>query len=336
MKILAKMLLALLLLLGLAAAGAWFYYQSALKQPIRLDKPLIFEVKRGNGVQQLAQSLAAQGILPEPYTLPVHAIIQKKHTKIQAGFYELQPNMTIHDVLEQWVSGKVIKHRFTLIEGKTVAELLKNLQEHPQLAESALNAEDLAKELGLEVAQLEGWFAPDTYEFSHGQSALQLLKRMHQAQRDTLKALWEKRAPDLPLTSPYEALILASIIEKETGVASERAQIAGVFVRRLQQGMLLQTDPTVIYGAMQNGTYQGKLTKALLREDTPYNTYTRKGLPPTPIANPSRESIEAALHPAEGTALFFMAKREGGHTFSDTYEQHQQAVKAYYQTQTNE
>lgn len=330
MRILAKTLLAFLLLLGVAAAGAWFYYQSALAQPLRLDKPLIFEVKRGNGVQQLAQSLAAQGILPEPYTLPAHAIIQKKHTKIQAGFYELQPNMTINDVLEQWVSGKVVVHRLTLIEGKTLAELLQSLHQHPQLAESALNAEHLAKELGLEVAQLEGWFAPDTYEFSHGQSALALLKRMHQAQRDILKALWENRDPDLPLESPYQALILASIIEKETNIDSERAQIAGVFVRRLQLGMPLQTDPTVIYGAIQNGTYRGKLTKALLREDTPYNTYTRKGLPPTPIANPSRQSIEAALHPDKGTALFFMAKKGGGHTFSDTYEQHQQAVKAYY------
>ncbi|MDO4435103.1 MAG: endolytic transglycosylase MltG [Cardiobacteriaceae bacterium] len=322
-------------LLALTLAGmAVYHYQSALQQPVLMEEAKIFEVKRGRGVWQLAEDLVQQGILPEPYSFTVHAILQKKHHKIQAGVYEIKPETKLPDLLDKFATGKVVVYQFTLIEGKTVAEMLEALHAHPALqTQSALTPNQIAQALNLPEDALEGWFAPNTYQFSHGQSALDLVQRMHQAQKQALDKAWQKRSPNLPLQSPYEALILASIIEKETGVESERAQVAGVFVRRLQKNMKLQTDPTVIYGAIQNGSYQGKLTKALLQTDTPYNTYTRLGLPPTPIANPSLLSLEAAMNPAEGSALFFMAKKDGGHTFSDTYEQHQQAVKAYYQSE---
>lgn len=248
-------------------------------------------------------------------------------SRLQAGDYRIVPGDTVTSLLQDMAQGKVATFSITVVEGRTVAQLLAQIAADPAVEHTlqGKSEQEIAALLGIDGA-LEGQFLPDTYQYPYRESDLNLLKRLHQAMQDYLENAWEKRAPDLPLQNAYEALILASIVEKETGVASERDQVAGVFVRRLQQGMRLQTDPTVIYGAKD---YQGVITKTHLQTDTPYNTYTRDGLPPTPIALPSRASIDAALHPADGDALYFVADGKGGHVFSATYDAHQKAVAEY-------
>jgi hypothetical protein len=228
-------------------------------------------------------------------------------------------------------NGKVVVYNITVVEGKTFKDLRASLVQTAGIEHTLNDKTDaqIATLLGIDGSP-EGWFMPETYQFHRGSSDLELLKRMYGEMQRTLEQEWPNRAEGLPLANPYQALILASIIEKETGVASERPQIAGVFVRRLQKDMLLQTDPSVIYGAAD---YHGDLTRKHLQTDTPYNTYINKGLPPTPIALPGKASIQAALHPADGDSLYFVADGKGGHTFSATYEEHQQAVARYLKQQ---
>ncbi len=250
-------------------------------------------------------------------------------TNIKQGEYDLPPLISPAGLLQMFNDGKVKQRTFTWVEGITVSQALAVLRSQSYLAEAqpALSMESLRAQLQLDYPNAEGWLFPDTYHYSRDASPWELIRQSYQRMQSALDAEWEGRAPGLPYNSPYEALIMASIIEKETGAPEERAEIAGVFVRRLQKGMRLQTDPTVIYGLGEE--YQGNIRRKHLRQPTPYNTYVIKGLPPTPIALPGREAIHAALHPAEGETLFFVAKGDGTHQFSVTLQEHEAAVRAY-------
>lgn len=249
--------------------------------------------------------------------------------KLHAGEYALAPGLTPRQLLVNMATGKVLQHDFTIVDGWTFSELRQALARATKLRHDSAGLDDAAimQKIGAGGEAPEGRFLPETYAYVKGDSDLDILKRAHGAMVRMLAALWAGRAPDLPLATPYDALILASIVEKETGRADERARIAGVFVRRLRDHMLLQTDPSVIYG--MGASYTGNIHKSDLTTDTPYNTYTRPGLPPTPIALPGKPALEAALHPAPGDALYFVARGDGGHVFASTLEQHNRNVNCY-------
>ena len=249
--------------------------------------------------------------------------------KLHAGEYALDPGIAPRGLLAKMAAGDVIQHRFTIVEGWTFAQL-RDAVAHDAVLEQTLagrSGADIMRALGSGGAPPEGWFLPETYQFVKGMSDLDILRRAHAAMQRKLDALWDARAPDLPLDTPYQALILASIVEKETAQAAERALIAGVFEHRLKLGMRLQTDPAVIYGL--GSGYDGRIHTRDLETDTPYNTYTRAGLPPTPIAMPGPASLEAVLHPAQTDALYFVARGDGTHEFSATLEAHNRAVAKY-------
>lgn len=248
---------------------------------------------------------------------------------LQAGEYRLEAGMSVSQVIGQIVAGQVREHRFTIVEGWTVPELRSALAADPRLQQIAADfGEDgLMERLGCDGCQAEGRFLPETYFFVRGSSDFQLLERAYKAMAGALEQAWANRQADLPLDDPYELLVLASLIERETGKPEERDRIAGVFVRRLERGMRLQTDPTVAYGLGDD--FDGRLRRVHLRTDHPWNTYTRHGLPPTPIALPGRASLQAAARPAEGTALYFVSRGDGSHQFSDTLAEHNAAVDRY-------
>lgn len=248
---------------------------------------------------------------------------------IQAGEYNFKGGESLASWLRKMANGEVSRHRFTIVEGWTLRQLRRALAETTRLVQQTQDWSDeqLMRALGCEHCPAEGAFLPETYVYQRGESDLLLLTRAHEAMESALHSAWVNRDPDLPLSEAKDLLILASLIEKETGVPEERGTIAGVFVRRLNLGMRLQTDPTVIYGLGE--TYNGNLTRADLRTDHPWNTYTRHGLPPTPIAMPGIASLEAASQPAPGAALYFVARGDGTHVFSETLEQHNRAVNRY-------
>jgi len=328
-----RRLIVLLPLLLLAVAG-WF----ALLQYQRWqDAPLpvtvsgeTFLVPAGEPLNRLADRLDASGIIEHAWDLKLLARIRGDANRIQAGEYELEPGITLAGLLDKLVAGHVKLYALTIVEGTGTVQLLRQLEAHPGITHT-LNTRDLtelAALLDLPTPHAEGWFLPETYHFPLGTSDIEFLQRAHRAMRQVLDTAWEQRAGDLPVKSAYEALILASIVEKETAVESERGRIAGVFTRRLQRRMRLQTDPTVIYGLGED--YDGDIRYRDLRTDTPYNTYTRSGLPPTPIALPSRESVFAAMHPEPGDAIYFVARGPGReHVFSATLEEHNRAVREY-------
>jgi UPF0755 protein len=253
--------------------------------------------------------------------------------KLQVGEYALDPGTTPRQLLLRMREGKVISHRFTIVEGWNLRELRAALARAQPLEHETAQLDDAAlmKALGQAGVHPEGRFLPETYVYTRGDSDLDVLGRARVAMDKALDAAWESRVPDLPLRSKQEALVLASIVEKETGVAEERPRIAGVFVRRLKLGMRLQTDPTVIYGMGEK--YAGNIRRADLSTDTPYNTYTRAGLPPTPIAMPGVAALQAATHPAPGDALYFVAVGDGSgrHVFTRSLAEHQAAVREYLQ-----
>jgi len=249
--------------------------------------------------------------------------------KLHAGEYALEPGITPRQLLANMAAGRVLQRNFTIVDGWTFGELRQALARAEKLNHDSAALDDAAimQKIGAGGEAPEGRFLPETYAYVKGDSDLDILRRAHAAMVKTLDELWAGRAQDLPLATPYEALILASIVEKETGIPAERAQIAGVFVRRLEDHMLLQTDPSVIYGMGAN--YAGNIRKSDLTADTPYNTYTRPGLPPTPIALPGKPALVAALHPAAGDALYFVARGDGGHVFARTLEEHNRNVDCY-------
>ncbi len=278
---------------------------------------------------EVANDLSGKGILRQPFYLRALALDMGVSNKIKAGEYLIPAKTTPEKLLDQLVRGKVIEYSLTLIEGWTFKQALAAVRSHPMIVQTltSLSTDQIMERLGHAGVYPEGRFFPDTYLFPRGTTDAGVLKRAYQRMEKVLAEEWQGRAEGLPIKTPYEALILASIVEKETGVADERTQVAGVFTRRLQKGMLLQTDPTVIYGMGE--TYDGNIRRKDLRADTPYNTYVHPGLTPTPIALPGREAIHAALHPAEGDALYFVATGQGGHYFSATLKEHNQAVQKY-------
>ena len=330
-RFLLNCFLTLILLAAWAAGVFYLQYQKALNAPLVADGDGIITVKRGDTLASLNRELVQRGVIHSDWVLPVYARLNPQAANIKAGDYRIDASASLPSLMNDITNGKVVVYNITVVEGKTFKDLRASLVQTAGIEHTLNDKTDaqIATLLGIDGSP-EGWFMPETYQFHRGSSDLELLKRMYGEMQRTLEQEWPNRADGLPLANPYQALILASIIEKETGVASERPQIAGVFVRRLQKDMLLQTDPSVIYGAAD---YHGDLTRKHLQTDTPYNTYINKGLPPTPIALPGKASIQAALHPADGDSLYFVADGKGGHTFSATYEEHQQAVARYLKQQ---
>lgn len=325
-------LIAVVLAIGFAAVAA-LWTRQYLRTPLAVpDDGYVLNIAPGTAWSAVAQQLADDGITAWPAILRVYGRLTGQSGRIKAGEYQLSAGTTPQSLLVDLVAGRVVLHKLTLVEGWSVREVLRALADSPSTLRKTLTAtgaRDLARELDLPWASAEGAFLPETYLYSRDTTDRELLLQAHAALTARLETAWKDRRPDLPLAEPYELLILASIIERETAMASERPLIAGVFVRRLRLGMRLQTDPTVIYGL--GSDFDGNLTRRHLETDTPWNTYTRGGLPPTPIAMPGGASIDAAARPADGSAIFFVATGagDGSHTFSDTLREHEAAVRDY-------
>ncbi len=306
--------------------------RTRLATPVHVgDTPLALEVSPGTPFGRLAGQLADAGGYPYPRFLSLYARWQGSAQSVQAGEYEIAPGTSVDAFLDQLVRGDVVQYSITVIEGWTFRQFVDALVRHPKLQHVIGDDGDEAimASLGRPGEHPEGRFFPDTYAFTRGTTDLDILRRAYGEMAERLDAVWAARADDLPLESAYDALIMASIIEKETGRPDERGRISGVFARRLQRGMRLQTDPTVIYGMGER--YDGNITRRDLRTDTPYNTYTRAGLPPTPIALPGQGALEAAVDPVAGESLYFVATGEpdGSHYFSATLAEHERAVARY-------
>lgn len=289
----------------------------------------IYNVKPGMTLRAFARELSVRGILPESHSFIWLAHLTGRERALKSGEYRFRDGMTASELLDQVVAGRVIEYPVVLIEGWTFQQFLAALAEAPKLTHtlSRLSATAVMERLGYPGEHPEGRFFPDTYYYSAGQTDVTILTTAYDRMQKLLQSEWEGRENNLPLKNAYEALILASIVEKETGRADERRLIAGVFINRLHRGMKLQTDPTVIYGL---GTmFDGNLRLKDLRRDGPYNTYTRKGLPPTPVAMPGKEALQAVLYPMETDAVFFVARGDGSHEFSSTLEEHDRAVLKY-------
>jgi UPF0755 protein len=293
------------------------------------DTPIEFTVASGSTGAAAAQQIAGAGVPVNPYLFSILARLTQKTARIKAGTYELKPGMTPRALLDLLVRGEFAQESLTIIEGWTFRQMRQAVAAAKGLKHDtvALSDKELLARITTDYTAAEGLFFPDTYLFAKGASDLQVYKQAHALMLNRLAAAWEKRDPALPYRNPYQALIMASIVEKETGQKSERAMIAAVFVNRLRTGMLLQTDPTVIYG--MGDKYQGNIRKKDLETDTPYNTYTRAGLPPTPIALPGVESLSAALGPAKSDALYFVARGDGTSKFSGNLNDHNRAVNQY-------
>lgn len=322
------------LLAGLVAVLAIVLGKQHIEQfaerPLSIDEPRIYVIEAGTSFRALADDLEAQGVIADALRLRIFARLEDLAGNIKTGEFQLQPGINHRQLLTQFVEGKVLQRTLTFVEGLRVTDylaLLASRDEEIRQTLTGMSPEAIAHKLGIENGKLEGWIYPDTYHFTRDTSDFELLQRAYRRMQGVLEQEWQNRSEGLPLETPYEALILASIVEKETGVPEERPDIAGVFVRRLQKGMRLQTDPTVIYGMGE--AYEGNIRKRDLLQPTPYNTYTIKGLPPTPIASPGQAAIHAALHPAAGDALFFVAKGDGSHIFSATLSEHNKAVYEY-------
>lgn len=328
-----RLLVSILLSLSLGVACLLFVDGiRALTQPFGNAERVTFELKRGVSLSGGVMQLHQQGLIAQArdvYYLKLYGRLSGAAGQLQAGEYDIQPGTNALRLFGDMLRGEVRQYQFTIVEGWSLRQLLQALKADPVLLQSepALTIPALQQALGIK-GHPEGWFFPDTYQFSKGSKDIEILRRAYTTMQAVLDAEWQSRSQEiLPYKTPYEALIMASIIEKETAVASERQQIAGVFVRRLQKGMRLQTDPTVIYGMGER--FQGNIRRADLRRATPYNTYTQYGLPPTPIAMPGQAAIHAALHPATGDSLYFVARGDGSHAFSATLKAHNAAVRKY-------
>jgi UPF0755 protein len=327
-------LLVAVLLIGLSIGGAWFWrgLQEHLDRPLALGGMTVhYTVAPGASVGAIVRDLAEADILTGPEYLIIAARLSGQAGRIQAGEYALIPGQTPRRLIERMVLGRVVQHRLTLIEGWTFEATRTALATHPKVKHTLgeVGRAAVMAILGADPKDPEGRFYPDTYRFPAGTADLAILRMAARRMNEQLARAWAGRDAGLPYRTPDEALVMASIIEKETAVAAERAAIAGVFVRRLRRGMPLQTDPSVIYAL--GPAFDGDLRRSHLAVDSPYNTYRHKGLPPTPIAMPGAASLYAALHPGDGEALYFVAKGDGHHHFSATLEEHSRAV-AVYQT----
>lgn len=318
----------LLSLIGLLLLGAWLtYYAISPLKPQPSSQEITIQPK--SSLRSIANQLVAQGVLREPWHFMLMAKLFNKEQYLQAGSYTLNKNISPYQLLLSLHQGKTTQGSATFIEGRTFSQMREKLAKNNAVKQTIAHLTDteILKLVGSTHAVAEGLFFPDTFYFDRNTTDVALLKISYDAMQTKLEKAWQTRDIGLPYKDSYQSLIMASIIEKETGKASERPMIAGVFVNRLRLGMRLQTDPTVIYGI--GAQYDGNIRKKDLMQDTPYNTYTRSGLPPTPIAMPGIASIEAALHPEKTKALYFVGKGDGSHVFSNNLDAHNRAVVRY-------
>ena len=315
-------------LLVTAAMAGWLAYYAVSSLKLQPNSQEI-TIQPKSGLKSIANQLVQQGVLTEPWRFIIIAKALHKESYLQAGDYTLNRNVTPYQLLLSLNHGKATQGSVTFIEGRTFAQMRNKLEKNDAVKQTitVLSESEILRKIGSEYTVAEGLFFPDTYYFDRNTADTVMLQRSYDAMKSKLNDAWNKRAPGLPYKNSYQALIMASIVEKETGKASERPMIAGVFINRMRIGMRLQTDPTVIYG--MGAQYSGNIRKKDLMTDTPYNTYTRNGLPPTPIAMPGLASIEAALHPTNTKALYFVGKGDGSHAFSNSLEEHNRAVVKY-------
>ena len=318
-----------LVLAGLLLGASAWKIHSALQQPLNITQEELLDVPNGTTPTGTLKRLEADGLIKDAFWLRVYWRFNLAGQPLHSGEYRMVPGMTMEGLIGVWKRGEVVQYSVTLVEGWNFRQVRAALAKDEKLQQTLANLSDseVMDRLGHSGVFPEGRFFPDTYRFVRGTSDVDLLKKAYDRLEDVLAKEWAQRAADVPYTLPYQALIMASLVEKETGVPQERGQIAGVFVRRMRLGMLLQTDPTVIYGLGER--YTGKLTRAHLKEENPYNTYLIPGLPPTPIAMVGREAIHAALNPAPGNSLYFVARGDGSHVFSDDLESHNNAVREF-------
>jgi len=319
----------------LLVAYGWHDYRTHQDAAIDTDEAVTFTIQRGWSAARVSRELAATGLIRRPFWLEVQARIDDKATDIRSGEYVLEPGLRVGDLLAVFAAGKTVQYAHTIIEGDAFWQMLGRLDDAPRMvhelpppeAGTAARGEALMAAIGHEGLHPEGQFFADTYRFPADTSDIEFLARAKRQLDRVLAEEWAARAEGLPLDSPYEALVLASIVEKETALAAERPLIAGVFLSRLNKRMRLQTDPTVIYGIGED--FDGDIRRRDLTTDTPYNTYTRAGLPPTPIAMVGREAINAVLDPETTDYLYFVSKGDGSHQFSRTLDDHEAAVRTY-------
>ena len=318
-----------LILAGLALGWSAWKVHSVLEQPLHVEQERMLDVPNGTTPNRMFYRMQSEGLLDDAVWLRLYWRFNMAGTPLHTGEYRLTPGMTVEQLFDAWRRGDVVQYNLTLVEGWTFRQVRAAVAKHEKLKHTleGLSDAEVMDKLGHSGVFPEGRFFPDTYRFVRGMSDVELLQQAYMRLEEVLAKEWAERVSDLPYRDPYQALIMASLVEKETGIPQERGQIAGVFVRRLRLGMMLQTDPTVIYGMGER--YNGRITRADLREPTPYNTYTISGLPPTPIAMVGREAIHAALNPSNGTSLYFVARGDGSHVFSDDLDDHNTAVREY-------
>ena len=330
-RVAARLFTVLLVLAGAAAGGAWMWLGHEFRSPGPAPAAVRIEVEPGTSVRTVLGRLEASGDLRNARAVEWYLRLHGVKPRMQSGEYELPAHASPAQILALFEEGKVILEQVTVVEGATFADFIAALAEHPRVAHTVTGKSpaEIMAALGHPGVAAEGEFFPDTYRFAANTSDVTILTLAYDSMQRALASAWQDRSPDLPLETPYQALILASMIEKEAALETERPLIAGVFVNRLRRGMRLQSDPTVVYGLGEH--YDGTIhTRDLLR-DNPYNTYTREGLPPTPIALPGRESLRAAVQPAPTAAVYFVATGlgDGAHHFSSTLQEHNSAVQTY-------
>lgn len=319
-------------LVGLIVFAGWFVYQ--INKPVQLPVvPYEFSIEPGSSLRSVAKQLADAGVLSDVWSFVLLSRVMGVASSLKAGDYEIAASTSPLQLLERITKGDVNQSEIRFIEGWTFSQLRQLLDEQPAIRHDTthLSDKEILQLIGANETSAEGLFFPDTYFFARGSSDIAILRRAYHAMQNHLNVAWAERAANLPLTDPYQALILASIVEKETGKESDRTMVAAVFVNRLRLGMLLQTDPTVIYGLGKK--FDGNLRKKDLLTDQEYNTYMRRGLPPTPIAMPGLPSIQAALNPAKTNALYFVARGNGESHFSNNLTDHNRAVSRYQKRQ---
>ena len=309
--------------------GVQAYANHKLSSALPISTPEFIEISQGETVNQLAKELTEKGLIESPFWLKVYIRFNPEYSQIKAGTYQLTEQLSVITLLEMLVSGYEHQFTVTFIEGSTFKDWLKLLRQHPYIKQTIkpLHVDDTLKRIGVNQANPEGLFFPDTYAFTANTSDSEILTRAYRRMQVLLEQFWENRSVGLPYKTPYEALIMASIIEKESGKHAEHQLIASVFINRLENKMRLQTDPTVIYGL--GDRYQGDITRAHLKEKTAYNTYRINGLPPTPIAMPGKSAIHAALNPATSNYFYFVSDGNGNHIFSEDLSAHNRAVAQY-------
>ena len=315
-------------MLPVLLAVAWFGYYAYHQLPLPAT-PFEFELKQGGNLKGMTHELRQAGLIDQEWAFVWFARLLGKSGHIQAGYYVLDHPVSPMKLLDMLNKGAVIQRKFSVIEGWTFRQFRDALNANPDLKHVTVSMTDagILRQIGAAEQQPEGLFFPDTYHFAAGTRDIVIIKRAYQTMQQRLQSAWAGRDASLPLQTPYDALILASIVEKETGIPGDRPMIAGVFVNRLRKGMMLQTDPAVIYGL--GDKFDGNLRKRDLVSDTAYNTYTRRGLTPTPIALPGMAAIQATLHPAQTDALYFVSRGDGSSQFSSSLKQHNQAVSQY-------